>query len=343
MPIASRAVRRLLFTAGNTKVFWPLMRSRATILMLHRFRASELGVEGHDPQTLRRALEALRRERFEILPLTTLFEDLTAGRRHKRPAVAFTIDDGYLDHATVAAPIFAEFDCPVTTFVTTGFLDAQLWFWWDRIEYVFESTKVDSLSVDVGGHAVRYAWRNDTDRLIAQNQFTTLCKELMDSDKNHAIERLALASRVDIPALPPLRYAPMTWSDLRRCERMTMSFGAHTVTHPVLSRTSDAQARFELAESWRRLRMEATNPVPVWCYPNGQAGDFGEREMAILRELGFIGAVTGMTGYADAAAIRADEIERFRVRRFPYPDSLDELLLLAGGAERLKQIVRREA
>jgi len=343
MRIEARAVRHLLFAAGNTRVFWPLLRSRATILMLHRFHAPELGVDGHDPRTLRRILAALRRERFEVLPLETLFEDLTAGRRHSRPAVAFTIDDGYLDHATVAAPIFAEFDCPVTTFVTTGFLDAKLWFWWDRIEYVFENTRLDSLSVDVGSRPVRYAWRNAPDRRIAQQLFTTLCKELRDTEKNEAIEHLAHAARVEIPALPPLRYAPMTWADLRRCEQMTMSFGAHTVTHPVLSRTSDTQSRFELAESWSRLRAEATSPVPVWCYPNGQAGDFGEREMLILRELGFIGAVTGMTGYADAAAIRADEIGRFRVRRFPYPDSLEELLLVAGGAERLKQIVRRES
>lgn len=33
--------------------------------------------------------------------------------------------------------MFAEFDCPFTTFLTTGFLDRTLWFWWDRIEYVF--------------------------------------------------------------------------------------------------------------------------------------------------------------------------------------------------------------
>ena len=52
-------------------------------------------------------------------------------------AVAFTIDDGYVEQATVAAPVFAEFDCPVTTFVTSGFLDRALWFWWDQIEYVF--------------------------------------------------------------------------------------------------------------------------------------------------------------------------------------------------------------
>ena len=33
-------------------------------------------------------------------------------------AVVFTMDDGYFDQATVGGAIFAEFDCPVTTFVS---------------------------------------------------------------------------------------------------------------------------------------------------------------------------------------------------------------------------------
>lgn len=342
MAIAQGALRRLLFTAGRGKMFWPLLRSRATIFMLHRFRAPDLGVDGHDPQTLREALGALRRERYEILPLATLFDDLVAGRTRSRPAVAFTIDDGYLDHATVAAPIFAEFSCPVTTFVTTGFLDTKLWFWWDRIEYVFENTSLDSISVPVRDAILRYALREASARRAAAQHFTARCKELPDGEKCEAVDRLAQAANVEVPASAPLRYAPMTWTDLRKCEGMTMTFGAHTVTHPVLSRTSDAQSRFELTESWKRVQTEAAKPVPVWCYPNGQPEDFGEREMQTLRELGFVGAVTGMTGYADAADIRAGELERFRVRRFAYPDSVNELLLVAGGAERFKQIVRRE-
>lgn len=341
MPIAGDALRRLLFTASTTKMFWPLLRSRATIFMLHRFRAPELGVDGLDPEAVREALESLRRERFELLPLKELFEDLAAGRVHARPAVAFTIDDGYLDHAAVAAPIFAEFDCPVTTFVTTGFLDAKLWLWWDRIEFVFENTKLESLSVVLGTSLQHYFWWNLSERRSAMEDFTTRCKALSDDEKNAAIEFLAAAAEVEIPSRPPLRYAPMTWADLRRSEGLTMTFGPHTVTHPVLSRTSDSRSRFEITESWNRLRAEATRPDPVWCYPNGRNEDFGDREMQVLGELGFIGAVTGISGYAEATAIQS-KLDRFRVRRFAYPGSVDEILLLAGGAERLKQIVRRE-
>jgi len=338
-----RAARRLLASASRTGMFWPLLRSRASIFMLHRFHAPEIGVEGHDPKKLRAALAALRRERFEIVPLQTLFEDLSSGHNHSRPAVAFTIDDGYLDHAIVAAPIFAEFDVPVTTFVTTGFLDSRLWFWWDRIEFVFANTKRVSVGLSVGGRSLQYAWQNDAERRAALNHFISVCKALTEDQKGAAVDALAHSAEVDVPAAPPLRYSPMTWSDLRRCEKMTMTFGPHTVTHPILSRTSYTQSNREITESWERLCAEAAHPVPVWCYPNGQAGDFGEREIESLAELDFLGAVTGVAGYADARAWRSDVTKRFRVPRFAYLDSPEELLLIAGGVERVKQIVRREA
>ncbi|MEO8195040.1 MAG: hypothetical protein ABI681_14400, partial [Gemmatimonadales bacterium] len=144
MPIARSALQRAFVTAGASGMFWPLLRSRATIFMMHRFRSPEMGVEGHDPMTLRSILRMLRKRRYELVSLATLLGDVATARPRTRPAVVFTIDDGYLDQASVAAPAFAEFDCPVTTFVTTGFLDGALWFWWDRIEYVFDNTKLTS-------------------------------------------------------------------------------------------------------------------------------------------------------------------------------------------------------
>ena len=127
----------------------PLMSGRATIFMLHRFRCADAGVRGHDPAFVRAALEYLRANRYELVSLRELYARMARDAMPVRRAVAFTIDDGYFDHAEVAAPIFAAFDCPVTTFVTTGFLDGHLWFWWDQIEYVFES--------DGSPHGIPYA------------------------------------------------------------------------------------------------------------------------------------------------------------------------------------------
>jgi hypothetical protein len=113
----------------------------ATIFMLHRVLDGGAGAAHLNPMQLRRGLEHLRRNGYEVVSLAEVFRRLAGEGPRLHGTVAFTIDDGYLDQAEIAGPIFSEFDCPVTTFVTTGFLDGALWLWWDKIEYVFSNTR----------------------------------------------------------------------------------------------------------------------------------------------------------------------------------------------------------
>lgn len=318
----------------------PFTRDRACIFMLHRFNHPERGIRGHDPQVLRETLGWLRRERFELLSLVEVFNRLQQPAPGLRRAVAFTIDDGYADHFEVAVPAFAEFDCPVTTFVVSGFLDQALWMWWDRIVYAFAQSPRSSVEVMVGDTPARHTWDGPATRRAAALDFTQRCKGVREGEKLAAVERLAKALEVELPVTPPPQFAPMTWNDLRAAERSVMRFGPHTVTHPILERADDVQAQFEVAESWRRLRQEASAPVPIFCYPNGEWADFGEREINNLRALDLKGAVTGVHGYASAAEIRHDAGGSYRVRRFPFPDELPTAAQYAGGFEQLKSVIR---
>jgi peptidoglycan/xylan/chitin deacetylase (PgdA/CDA1 family) len=339
--ISSRsAIQELLGSRAAGSLFRPLVRGRATILMLHRFSVPELGVEGHDPAELRRILAALRRERIRIADLHELFEEMSAGRVWKERVVAFTIDDGYHDQATVGADAFAAYDCPVTTFVTSGFLDRELWFWWDRIAYVFAQSRHKSISLSLGDQPLRYEWSDRASRDRAQADFTNRCKHVPELVKLAAIEALAVAAEVDVPRAAPNAYAPMSWDDLRRCETRGMRFGPHTVTHPVLANTSDEQSRWELTESWRRLRDEARHPTPVFCYPNGQLSDFTDREMETLRSIGVCGGVIGVVGYAAGAEFRATRRSPYLVPRFAYEQSVPAMMQIINGIERAKQLVK---
>jgi peptidoglycan/xylan/chitin deacetylase (PgdA/CDA1 family) len=312
------------------------------IFMLHRFRHAGMGIEGCDPADLRRGLGYLRKQRYDLVPLAEMFERLAGRGRPLDRSVAFTMDDGYQDQATVGAAIFAEYDCPATTFVTTGFLDGQLWCWWDRIEYVFRHARRSELEVSLGGASLRYRWDGAAERTGALLDFIERCKEVSDGDKEAGIRLLAARAEVDLPRRAPEQYAPMSWDQLRKCEDRGMSFGPHTVTHPVLRRVGSAEATHEIAESWARLRAEARQPVPVFCYPNGRWQDFGPREIATLRCLGFTGALVGEPGYADGRSFRADADGPFRVRRFHFPEATLDVAQLVTGLERLKQILRRE-
>jgi peptidoglycan/xylan/chitin deacetylase (PgdA/CDA1 family) len=343
MNSAKAVLRDALTVPGLAAPFAVLRRGRAVIFMLHRFRQAEIGIEGHDPSEVRRGLEYLRRKRYELVPLTEVFERLGGRGRPLDRSVAFTMDDGYLDQATVAGPIFADFDCPVTTFVSTGFLDGRLWFWWDRIEHVFRQTSRRRIRVRLGSGELSYTWADPAGRTRAQFDFIERCKEVPDREKEAGIGRLAAEAQVEIAGVVPARYAPMSWDQLRECEKRGMSFGPHTVTHPVLGRTAPEDSHGEIVDSWERLRTEAQRPVPVFCYPNGRWGDFGSREVAVLKATGFKGAVVGEPGYADLRDFQRDEDGPFRVRRFSYPESLAEVIQFVSGAERFKQILRREA
>lgn len=310
-------------------------RGIASIFMLHRFA----GPHGHDPLVLKRLLGWLRRHNYELLDLEMLFRRMSGDGEQIRHAVAFTIDDGYQCQAEIAAPIFAEYGVPVTTFLTTGFLDGTLWLWWDQIDYIFSASRADRVSLVVGGKRLDFDLGSPERRHLAAETLKQYCKALPESERLLAIAELAAEAAVGIPESPPPEYRPMMWDQARRLEAGGMRFGAHTVTHPILARTDDAQARHEIEAAWTRLGQEISNPVPVFCYPNGLESDFGTREFSILRDLGFIGAVAAEPGYASSKGF-AQADGRFRVPRFSFSEIHDENLRCASRMEWLWQKVR---
>src|SRR5437879_6917080 len=148
--------RPFLSRVMSADIFAPALRTLGrglvSIFTFHRFADPDLGVVGHDPAALRDHLAYLRRHRYRLLSLTDVIRDLEEGGGGP-PTVAFTVDDGYGDFARIAAPVFAEFDCPVTLFVTTGFVDGLLWLWWDRVTYLFEHTPSSTLMLNLHSQA----------------------------------------------------------------------------------------------------------------------------------------------------------------------------------------------
>ena len=154
MSAIKRLLLKTLVRPGTPAFLKHVQRHCATVFMLHRFEDTDRGIEGCDLSHLRRALTYLGRNKYEFVSLTDLIRRLAGDGPEPAGAVAFTIDDGYIDQATIAAPVFAEFDCPVTTFVSSGFLDGKLWFWWDQIEYVFANCR--------RAEVASAPWRSDT-------------------------------------------------------------------------------------------------------------------------------------------------------------------------------------
>jgi len=88
-----------------------------------------------------------------------------------------------------------------------------------------------------------------------------------------------------------------------------VSFGAHTVTHPILSRVSAERARWEIVESKREIEKQIGVTVSTFAYPNGRIGDFDASTKETLKAEGFQSAVTTVFGTNPCPPERWDPLE----------------------------------
>jgi peptidoglycan/xylan/chitin deacetylase (PgdA/CDA1 family) len=155
------------------------------------------------------------------------------------------------------------------------------------------------------------------------------------------LDGLPGALDVALPSRATDKYAPMTWEEVRHCAARGAVFGAHTVTHPILSQVGDDAAGWEIATSWDRLRDATTATTDIFCYPNGTSADFGDRETGILSARGFSSALTTMPGHVTAATFRERSDAAFRLPRFAYDDDGLGFTQVTAGLERAKMAFRR--
>lgn len=332
------SVRALLSSRWVAPLWSSLLRGRVPIFTLHRFAVPDLQTHGHDPFLLRKTLERLRRERYNFIGLEDLVKNFNDRRRMPGRTVVFTVDDGYSDFALVAADVFLAYDCPVTVFVPTGFIDGVSWLWWDQVAHIALTTTKPTIGIALGNENLNLKFLDRTERLRIAHEVNLKLTSIEESMKREFICRFSLAAEVELPQSPPAGFAPMDWVDVRKLEARGVTFGPHSVTHPVLTCTTHVQAAEEIRESWRVLSERATRPVRIFSYPNGS---FGDREINLVAATGLESAVTSAAGYASAQEFHKTPTTRFTVPRFPYPDGSDSLCLTASGLARVALPVQR--
>jgi len=134
---------------------------------------------------------------------------------------------------------------------------------------------------------------------------------------------------------PPLA---LTWNDLASIvSDGLVDVQAHTRTHRALSRLSDDEARDEIAGAKTDLERKLRVPVTTIAYP---AGIFTERDVMLVREAGYRGALTTTSGVNRGG----EPLETLRRTMLMADDRLDDFTAKMNGAldqpSLLEQVVR---
>lgn len=271
-------------------------RRRLSILIFHRVHRSTDPLFPGEPDAVRfeRTLRWVR-GCFHVMPLA---DAIAALRRDALPAgaLAITFDDGYADNATVALPVLAQLGLPATFFVATGFLDGGRMFN-DTIIEAVRAHRGETLDLDALGLR-RHSTADADARRRAAEAVIRQVKHLPPRARDEAVA--AVAARVGQPLPDDLM---MTSAQVRALADAGMEIGGHTSSHPILTRSTPADAEREIADGRDRLAAIVGRRITHFAYPNGKPNDdYDASHVALVRRLGFDAAVCTAWGAAGAGS-----------------------------------------
>lgn len=250
---------------------------------------------------LRRHLLYLRRH-YRMLHLEEALEELYMQpkdgkfRQDRRTLLVLTFDDGYHDNYTHAFALARELQVPISIFLIPGYVESHDYFWWLEGKRLIRRAQVDKVTVEGRTYHLLQAQERD------------LLAETIDARLRYAgsvAEREAFLATIRELLAVPLSVTkeeeasrPLTWAEIGEMEESGwVSFGAHTMHHPVLACLAEpAEVRREVGECRSVLEHQLGHPVRAFAYPIGRPEHIGPEALGAVRDAGYDWAVTTTPG-----------------------------------------------
>ena len=209
----------------------------------------------------------------------------------------------------------------------------------DGLEYAVGITTIENLYVKFGHTPKKFSLASYGERCYADNTIRNYLKKIPAQEAIETLENIITTAGKDLSStLFDSPYNGLSWEKIREMSNDGIEFAAHTLTHPILARVSEKEARRQIKESHGRLKEKLGKALPIFSYPNGQKEDFTEVTIALLKEAGFIAALTAIPG-----CLNADN-DLFKLPRFSL-DGTDRMhifrMTISGAKEYLGRLARR--
>jgi peptidoglycan/xylan/chitin deacetylase (PgdA/CDA1 family) len=267
---AAPLVKTALLRTGGYAALRRLSPSRSVAIL--RYHAI-CGDEGHayaDPLICitPAAFEAHVRylaKNYSVLPMPDVVSSLRAGQSLPPNTVVITFDDGYADNLAAARTLHAH-GVSGTFFITSECMQGGLPFWPAELRTLIPAIRAAALRLDVDGKEAVIPLATPEDRRLSVKRVNRIVKS------NSILVRESLRDQLRRLAGDPLVPNPMLrWDELAEMQRLGMTIGAHTMTHPNLPSAGLAAATAEIVGAKARLEQELRAPVTMFSYPNGGA------------------------------------------------------------------------
>lgn len=229
---------------------------------------------------------------YKIISMDEII-DRVIKREPLRRYVAITFDDGFKDNYKNAYPILKKYYVPATIFLTTGYIENRTIPWFIKFRYMFMRTDKTDLNLSLNRQIVlpmRTMWEKHT----ASERVMAYLKNCPDGKRLQLLDRLSMELAVnDFKGLNDLM---LSWNEIKEMSENGISFGAHTVNHPILTKIPLNKVEEEILQSKQTIEKRINKPVTGFAYPFGKEAQYSTDIFKILNKLRFKFALTTRMG-----------------------------------------------
>lgn len=304
-----------------------VLGTNIVVLLYHRVWCNEnkWSTPGVTILEFEKQIEYLNKN-YTIMPLEILLKTIESEEIRKtgnNQIAAITFDDGYKDNYENAFPILKKYQIPATIFLTSGLIGKDELFWWDKMGYYIYHSKFDKVEFENMGE---FHLTTEKERLRCINVLGEKLKQLPKDAVSDIMKEIEYKTDVKIPRGLGKEMI-LSWEEVREMQNWGISIGAHTVTHQVLSKLSNAAAAFEIWEGKEEIEKYLGIPINMFAYPNGGITDYSKETQEIVRNAGYKYALTTNQGFLN----RIEMKNPFELKRITIDNGFGKFKLKISG------------
>jgi peptidoglycan/xylan/chitin deacetylase (PgdA/CDA1 family) len=289
---------------------------------------------------------SLLKQHYNVISPELFLECIRGTEKLPTRAVLLTCDDGLLNNLTVMTPILQEYGLQCLFFVTgTSAGENPTLLWYVELYLMLMEVSETIPAFEWNGIHIPGISDSQEDRRSQWLQLMDCLSRFSGKDRTEFLQEACgrwglkpdwKRRYLEDPAMRQ-RFHLLGAGDLKELGDSGMSIGAHTMSHPMLSRQSPDLASEEISRC--RVELQNCTRKPVWAlaYPYGTPAAVGEREFDLARIAGYECAFMNIPGRLEKASRLA--LPRVHVTAEMSPGVFEAHV--SGVHETIRNLVRR--
>ena len=254
------------------------MKGKVTILMFHRVSDTFFDVSLLiKRETFEECMKYIT-ESYHVITMDFLSQNFDKWENIPDDSVVITFDDGWIDFHDTAYPVLSRLKIPATVYLTTGFVSSECSYWQERLNSLLTPIlankkvlleKVNIVSTPEINLKLKDLISKSDGKPIIFKFIDYLKKFTNDIILKTISELEAFLEEQTITISEDEHRSFVNWDEVNGINKPDISFGSHTVNHPILTNEQTDIVENEISKSKEIIEKETGRDVIHFCYPNG--------------------------------------------------------------------------